>query len=80
MSTLLTDFTSKELLFASMVFKSKLDDCNSKIELIMKFQDSLTKTDLLFHWMGERDKASLWLTQIDTALLIVKEIEMANSN
>jgi hypothetical protein len=80
METKLTDFTSKNLLFASMLFKEKLDDCNSKIELIMKFQDTLTKTELLFHWMGERDKASLWLTQIDTALIEVKQQEIINSN
>ena len=76
----LSDFSSEELLFSSILFKEKMDECNSKIELIMKFQDSLTKTELLFHWMGQRDKASLWLTQIDTALLLVKEREISLKN
>lgn len=78
--TKLTDFTSKELIFASLSFKDKLDECLNKINFIMLFQDSLTKTELLFHWMHQRDLASLWLSQIDTALLQVKQQEIANSN
>lgn len=80
MPTLLTDFTFEQLLFASMMYKASLTECNDKIELILKFQDGLVKTELLFHWMTQRDYASIWLTQIDTALIEVKRKDIIQSN
>ncbi len=80
MSTKLTDFTFKELVFLSIQMEEAQKDALSKIEMIEKFDDSATKTELIAHHNRVFEMASQWRTQVETAMIKVKYDEILKSN
>lgn len=80
MPTLLEDFTTKELMFLSLVLEDKAIDLRNSIELIRGFSDSETKNDLLKSFADKLDMTEQWITKIFEAHVEVKKKEIIQSN
>ena len=72
MTPKLTDFSFDELNWLYLVLQGKLDECNNKIDIISKFDPSITKYDLFEHWTKQHDICTQWMTKVDEAQKILR--------
>lgn len=83
MNTLLTNFSLTELAFLIQLVDARWKEATSAI---VDMEDFFNEIDLLKEneryqeYVNEQALASLWLTQLQTALEIVKHREAINAN
>lgn len=80
METKMIDFSYEELQFLSLAMEDKVKELNSKIEIINKFEDSETKSELLNFYTEHREYAALWASQTFSASVEVKKKDIIESN
>lgn len=69
----LTDFTSQELSFLYLTLKDKLNDLQSKLDIVESFEPSQTKYDLYAGFVERHQICSQIMTKVDEAQKIVIE-------
>lgn len=80
MTTLLTDFSFKELMFLYLAVQEKIEDCQQSITIANDFQDGPIKEDLLKSYNERLEIATLWRAKIYEAELEVKRKDIIQSN
>ena len=80
MSANLNEFTGEQLTTAISLFRERMDELNSKIEILRTFEDGETKSELLQVCYGDFDTFQLWVVQMENAREEVVRRETVNLN